>query len=737
MRLQHTRVNPGVEPTRPAAASVDETLHREPTFLESLALNPHAAHIPHALVTSDEMVRIALALGNPDFLRHHREHRNHLTMQCQLCLEVYPYAEDMYEHLQDTHQAEYDAGQPILNMLYWAVFKHQGCCCNPGPSWHSGPHVCIPLLQAAMLLGKQANQLVIPWQFKGGELLRVLDGILLPDDMYDLAFAMLIRRFDYLDDARLKRALQDRCLLCRALIEHDTIEAHLQQVHPDLGLGPTLIFDQLGFTDWPLVQDLGFRRQLSILLAFPKWHSLISNDDSWPSTDQVLQHLQLRQLIMSQNTAPISALQDPQLTITEAFLLLDDPWMTDVLKYRCTICHAMIFQPSLMLKHLQAHNMYQYDTHCNLQFLMDCAGDPCYFCHLAHPAACRDLCVPALNVALHISYVSRRRDELYLVQPFDTGSIGNIGQSGQGNESSIHAAQQKTAACSHSSGDQDTGPAHEESHHLGPASRGHTECHDVRAPTGVRVKAALCRWCWRPVRNGIKRAQKKCLWDTVWHAPWWRSYKIALWSWARPNPRQTCTRTASSTTWWIPMAWCPTYVGIRRPRSFNPQKAKAFMWRKLWRTWTTSFAYFKSRRPRCDFMLWKSSTRSRSRTSPFHGCGRWVCSTIQRSGQNSGACAFMPLGNSFRHKFAHNLKPDHLWPRHWGRTWRDEGAVPRQDHQDSCQHNGSHVLCQLLHAGPCLANVAIHIFERRLMGDIVWLFAHYGFDALHPWAFES
>ena len=270
----------------------------------------------------------------------------------------------------------------------------------------------------------------------------------------------------------------------------------MQQVHPDLGLGPTLIFDQLGLTDWPLVQDLGFRRQLSILLAFPKWHSLISNDDGWPSTDQVLQHLQLRQLIMSQNTAPISALQDPQLTITEAgFLLLDDPWMTDVLKYRCTICHAMIFQPSLMLKHLQAHNMYQYDTHCNLQFLMDCAGDPCYFCHLAHPAACKDQCVPALNVALHISYVSRRRDELYLVQPFDTGSIGNIGQSGQGSESSIHAAQQKAAACSHSSGDQDTGPAHEESHHLGPASRGHAECHDVRAPTGPPHESGSRQHC--------------------------------------------------------------------------------------------------------------------------------------------------------------------------------------------------------------------------------------------------
>ena len=497
MRLQHTRAHPGVEPTRPIDDAAAVTLHMEPTFLESLTLNPHAARIPHALVTSDKMVRIALALGNPDFLRHHREHRGHLTMQRQLCLEVCPHAEETYEHLQDIHQVDYDAGQPILNMLYWAVFKQQGCCCNPGPSWHSGPHVCIPLLQAAMLFGRQPNHLVIPWQFKVGELLRVLDGILMPDDMYDLAFAMLIRRFDYLaTDERLRRALQDRCLLCRALIEHDSIEAHLQQVHPDLGLGPTLIYEQLGCAGWTLLQDLGFRRQLSISLAFPKWHSLISNDDNWPSTDQVLQHLQLCQLIMSQNTAPISALQDPQLTITEAgFLLLDDPWMTDVLKYRCTICHATIFQPSHMLKHLQAHNMYQYDTHCNLQFLMDCAGDPCYFCDLAHPAECRDQCVPALKVAIHTSYVTRRRDELHLVQPFVTGSIGNVGQSGQGIESSITQAQQKAEACSRGSGDQDTRPAYEESHHLGLAPRGHTECHDVRASTGLTHASGSRQHC--------------------------------------------------------------------------------------------------------------------------------------------------------------------------------------------------------------------------------------------------
>lgn len=88
--------------------------------------------------------------------------RTRLSARCDCCRKKFSRAMDLRCHLQQQHSELWKLAQPLTKLLVFLVTKLHGCACDPEVKDLRTDHVCLPLLQVAMMYNRAASDFWFP-----------------------------------------------------------------------------------------------------------------------------------------------------------------------------------------------------------------------------------------------------------------------------------------------------------------------------------------------------------------------------------------------------------------------------------------------------------------------------------------------------------------------------------------------------------------------------------------------
>ena len=175
LRLQSRATHEALAP-QVVAEQIDATLQP----------SGHSDRMPQKeTVDSAELIFHTLNTGQLDIYAASRDFRTMLSLSCLFCEALFTNPDALRVHLHEVHHDLLQGCEHHLIMLRWILFQQEGCICNPGVGWHTA-HECLPVLQSAMLFGKQ-DRLLLPFNFQAQALVNMLKPQLETHDMTRVA----------------------------------------------------------------------------------------------------------------------------------------------------------------------------------------------------------------------------------------------------------------------------------------------------------------------------------------------------------------------------------------------------------------------------------------------------------------------------------------------------------------------------------------------------------------------
>ena len=155
-----------------------------------------------------------------------------MTLHCVQCGAAYMRSGDLILHMQTAHSAMWAQAQAMTRFLLKVLMPLHNCVCNPSVHKVTLTHVCPFYRQMAMLAGRSAVELFLPWKSSREGLEQRLQHSLM-----QTAFAPLVEAVHHrqvrllLHDPALQAFLRERCVLCGGVFHPALLRDHILQVH--------------------------------------------------------------------------------------------------------------------------------------------------------------------------------------------------------------------------------------------------------------------------------------------------------------------------------------------------------------------------------------------------------------------------------------------------------------------------------------------------------------------------
>ena len=219
--------------------------HRSPYLL------PIAAHWTALLETGD----MQPFLSDPML-------RMRMTLHCAQCGAAYMRSGDLILHLQTAHSAMWGQSQALTRFLLKVMLPLHSCVCNPSVNKVTLTHVCPFYRQIAMLAGRSAVPLFLPWKPDRASLEHSLTHSrqnAVFDRLIDAVCQRQVRQL--LQESSLQAFLREHCVLCGGIFHPALLRDHILQVHSSniervVDLLPFMYdeYHRAVHTDYPCVQ---------------------------------------------------------------------------------------------------------------------------------------------------------------------------------------------------------------------------------------------------------------------------------------------------------------------------------------------------------------------------------------------------------------------------------------------------------------------------------------------------
>ena len=216
---------------------------------------------PYLLPIAEHWVRL-LETGDLQPFLADSKLRMKMTLHCAQCGAAYMRSGDLILHMQTAHSAMWDQSQALTRYLLKVLMPKYSCVCNPSVHKVTLTHVCPFYRQIAMLAGRSAVELFLPWCSDQDAIACSLDHSqtqVVTARLVDLIHNRRLRQL--LQDQALQAFLRERCVLCGCIFHPALLREHILQVHtsklePVADLLPFLYeeFQRASHTDYQCAQ---------------------------------------------------------------------------------------------------------------------------------------------------------------------------------------------------------------------------------------------------------------------------------------------------------------------------------------------------------------------------------------------------------------------------------------------------------------------------------------------------
>ncbi|CAL1139392.1 unnamed protein product [Cladocopium goreaui] len=209
-----------------------------------------------------EIWTTALATGDLQPVLSDPMLRMRMTLHCAQCGAAYMRSGDLILHLQTAHSAMWGQAQALTRYLMKTLMPQHSCVCNPSVHKVTLTHVCPFYRQMAMLAGRSAVPLFLPWQSDRESLALSLHHSQTHAVMDRLVKCIHTRQLrQLLQDNALQAFLREHCVICGGIFHPALLRDHILQVHSSnldrvVDLLPLLFdeFQRASHTDYQCAQ---------------------------------------------------------------------------------------------------------------------------------------------------------------------------------------------------------------------------------------------------------------------------------------------------------------------------------------------------------------------------------------------------------------------------------------------------------------------------------------------------